>query len=925
MNRTIKALSAMLISLLLLTACSAELTDQEYIAKARAYENQKQFNAAIIELKNALLNNPENGEVRILLGRMHLLTSNPSSAEKEFKRAGELGIPASQYVASLSKAYLEQGNITDILDLEISEGISTQDRADLLASRGYAFVSLNRVGDAAEEFKQALDLNPKSAYALVGKAGYFALQQLYDEAFAELDKAIAIDPDYSQAWSYKGSLEKHQGKFEQAIQSYNKAIEVNPSNDRARIKRALLLVQTDELAKAETELAYLKKKYSDAPDVNYVRGLLFFKQKRFSDAQIALEHVVGLTDDHLQARFLLGQVHLLRGNLDEALSIVSPLVAENPGWPAGKKLLARIYLQQRDTAKVRALLEQVIATSPDDLLSLNLLADALLLEGKDDEALEKLSRVLELQPDSARYRMRLGAGLLQTGDDEKGLELLDQALQIDSTLDTAELVKIKALLRKGKLDEALEAARQYAEHKPDSAIAHNLLGVVYAGRNDLERAAASFEAAKQISKSNRFANQNLASMALLKQQPEKAKGYLQDILDQHPSDLGSMLKLATIEGLLNHPESKRKLLVEAARKHPDSIAPRLEMARDFLKENNFDAAKRELGSIDSRYRDNPLFLELAGKMYLTTSEPLKAEHNFQRLIKQRPRSAEAHYLLARAYAMLDQKRDYRATLEKVLELEPDHDAANRALLRLLIMENGDQSEVSQRFERLRARGVLDDSYLALEALHMEKIGNTEAALAKYNKWVEKDGGERALIELSRFQWRIGEPDKAVETLENWSSTHPGQLGIMLELGNTYLGTGAVDKAVEVYKNVLGIAPNNLIAINNLAWHLKDTAPSKALEYAERAYKSSPNSPTVIDTLSMVLLSQGEHQRALELIGKALELAPANPSFLYHKAEILAQSNQLFDARSVLLNIRDMDRPFPEKKQAAELLERLGAE
>ncbi len=924
MNSAVKLLYGVVVAMFLLTACTAETTVEQHIANAKQYAEKREYNAALISLKNALLKKPQDAEIRLLLGQMYLNTSNPSGAEKELKKAGELGIPAYRYAASLSQAYLEQGNITDILGLDINDAMSDQDRSVLYASRGYALVALGDLERATEAFQEALQSDPQSVYARVGKAGLHALQKRNDLAYAQLDEVLKIDPEYAPAWSYKGSLERFEGKLEQAIASYTKAIEANKANDRNRIKRAMLLVQTGALEQAQSDLTYLKKRYDNSPDVNYIQGLLHFKQRKFRDAQIALEHVLGVTDQHIQARFLLGQVHLFQGNLSVAQSIISNLVAEQPRLYEAKKLLAMIYLRQNQVDTAIELLREVTAVDPDDLFALNMLADALLLKGKDAEALEHLKHVVELKPGSAEYRMRMGAGLLQLGDKDAGLAELNKAKQIDSGLLTPDLVLIRAHLRDGNLDEALKAANAYAKEEPAASLPQNFLGIVYTARKELEQAEAAFEAARQISKGDVFANQNLSSLALLKKQPEKAKEYLLEILQKRPAHLGTLLKLASIEGLLNHPEARIERLTEALRKHPTSVAPRLELARGYLQEKNLDAVDRELNSIDSQHRNDPEVLLLSGQMYLLSGDGFKAQQAFQQLLALRPKSAEVNYLLASAYALLDKQQEYRTYLQKALQISPKHPAANRALIRLLLMADENLAQARERLDRLRASGAEDAGYLQLEALYFEKAGDTEKALDFHRRRVEQEGSDQSLIELSRFQWRTGDPAMAAATLAAWNRDHPGRLAVMLELANAYLGTGEQEKAVGEYKRILELSDDNLIALNNLAWHLMESAPAQALEYAERAYKVAPSTPTVMDTLAMVLLNQGGYERALRLIDQALQMEPGNPSYLFHKAMMLEKSNRIFDTKSVLINLRESKLSFPEKEQADKMLKRLEA-
>ena len=73
--------------------CSRENPDR-LVASARDYLAQGDTAAAIIQLRNALQQQPENGNTRLLLGQALLVTRDPIGAQKELRKALEYGQPA---------------------------------------------------------------------------------------------------------------------------------------------------------------------------------------------------------------------------------------------------------------------------------------------------------------------------------------------------------------------------------------------------------------------------------------------------------------------------------------------------------------------------------------------------------------------------------------------------------------------------------------------------------------------------------------------------------------------------------------------------------------------------------------------------------------------------------------------------------------
>jgi tetratricopeptide (TPR) repeat protein len=135
--------------------CSA-MTAQEYFEDARALIDQGKYSAAVIQLKNTLLLEPDNARARLLLGEAHLENGDAASAEKEISRARELGMDALEWKVPLGKTYLLLGR-NDALLKEVTpeEVYPVAVRADILQLQGQARLGKQQLGEAEEKFLAA--------------------------------------------------------------------------------------------------------------------------------------------------------------------------------------------------------------------------------------------------------------------------------------------------------------------------------------------------------------------------------------------------------------------------------------------------------------------------------------------------------------------------------------------------------------------------------------------------------------------------------------------------------------------------------------------------------------------------------------------------------------------------------------------------
>ena len=115
------------------------------------------------------------------------------------------------------------------------------------------------------------------------------------------------------------------------------------------------------------------------------------------------------------------------------------------------------------------------------------------------------------------------------------------------------------------------------------------------------------------------------------------------------------------------------------------------------------------------------------------------------------------------------------------------------------------------------------------------------------------------------------------------SRSPQNAELYRVLGDIYYGSQRAAEAAEAYKKAVELAPDNAVALNNLAWlyatserkNLSD--PEKALSLAEKAASIDP-SPHVLDTLAESYYVNGRYERAVEAGRRALAGAWTNKGY-----------------------------------------------
>ena len=125
-----------------------------------------------------------------------------------------------------------------------------------------------------------------------------------------------------------------------------------------------------------------------------------------------------------------------------------------------------------------------------------------------------------------------------------------------------------------------------------------------------------------------------------------------------------------------------------------------------------------------------------------------------------------------------------------------------------------------------------------------------------------------------------------------------------------------------YQHVLEHDGSNLVALNNLAWFLRDSKPKQALEYAIQAEEVDGESAAVQDTLAMAFMADGQLSEAKKAIDNALGKTPDNVSMRYHRVLINLALGQKSSALSELKRLLKSGEGFPERPDAEALMQEL---
>ncbi len=909
-----------LASLLTLGACGDSQTSAEHLQQARDHLANSNYEAAIIELKNAVQKDNSSGEARFMLGELQLRAGATAAAEKELRAARDLGWSEEQVTPALAKALLAERKFAQIRELSL-EGLSPAARAEVLTVQSVSELAQGETDAAAELIAEAEAAAPDSTAVMIGAARVSASQRNLGQAEAILERALKADPESAPAWHLLGDIKLNEGDTTAALEAYNKTLSIQPENFQARLRRSLVAMTKGDFETAASDAESLMKMAPRNPASNYVNGLVLFEAEDYPDAISSLTQAEPAFRQFPMVLYYLASAHLTEGNDELAGSFAERFVGVAPNNVAGRKLLATLRLQDGDYRDVQSLISPVLDSNPNDIGALNLMANALIRDGKTDQGITMLSRLAELQPDSAQAQVRLGAGLLITGDSDEAIQHIETALELDPEFQQADILLVLNHLRKGEYDEAIAAARAYAGRNPVSVTPHNLLGRVYLQAGLEAEARESFATALRIDKGDIGANHNLALLALEKDDLDAARGYYQAVIAEHPDSMPAVVQLAKLEARAQNEEAMVGWLIKATEAQPEALEPKLMLARYYLSQGKAAQVAPLFSTLEAVQQRSPEVLRVLALSQLAEKNPLEARRTLEELLETTPDTAATRHLMAQAAIGTGDLNRARQDLQSSLQLDENYFPARIALARLELLEDNNAA-FEEQLQWLLENAPEDNSVLQIQAQNAARQQQPDAAVSFARQAYSQTSSQKNLLILAGYEDAAGNTDAGVTLMQAWLKDNPDDGAVRLALGMALGQRGSTADSLVEYKRVLDADPNNFAALNNLAWEVRQSDPETSVEYARRALQVAPDSAAALDTLAMAEFYNEDFKAAQRSIRRALEGAPGQPSMLYHAAMIDKALGNSALAKRNLERLLEQHDEFPERAEAEALLDSL---
>jgi len=617
-------------------ACGIGMDSEGRLKRGQAAFDSADYRAAIIDARNVLLDEPENAAARILLGKSSVEIGDGVSAEKELRRALDLGADDPEIVVELGRALLMQGKFDDVM-AELSADTATTEavRLSVLRIRGDALIGLRQPEAARESYEIVLRADSDDVLAQLGVVNSFIVEQNFEQARETLNQVLTFDDSFVAAWLTSGSLSMLVRNVERAANDYQRAADLARQNsDTAQEIQALsglanaVLVQRDNI-KAELALKRMLEIAENDTRTLLISARLASVEGNWTKAQGELQEVLRRIPDYRPAQLLLGIAHKESGNLSQAEMYLSAVVAAAPNNTDARRLLAETRLQLGEFDEARQTLAPIIDEPDADINSLTMAARASLIMGEIGDATELLERGVAADPGNIDLQLQLAFAYFRAGNAERARNILRDLpaaanerneIQRDSLL-------ILTQIAEGSLEDALRNARALETRWPDRPESQILVGTIQMATGDSAAARKSFTAAAGLAPENPTPIRYLAQLDELAADTESAEARYLEILEMQPEDVQSMVSLARLAAAAESYEESRDWLEKARSTDPEAREPRRILAALHLAFGDFAAAEAVAKESLDLERDDAYLYDLLGQAQFNRDDPGQARQH----------------------------------------------------------------------------------------------------------------------------------------------------------------------------------------------------------------------------------------------------------------------------------------------------------
>ena len=641
---------------------------------------------------------------------------------------------------------------------------------------------------------------------------------------AALVKAIHDEPS-ARVYDAAGAWFGGQGNLKCAVSAFEEAVRLEPGSAEAHYDLGVAHVRLNQLPAAASEFRLALKAMPDMVPAHNSLGAVLSDMGRAAEAEAEFREALRIDAKSVPALDHLAQILASQHRYDSALRYWHDALAIQPDSP---DILLSLGVTTYEDAAVKEAAGVIGAKNAGT-----------------KEAIRILLELIRKHPDMKTAHFILGNIYANESRFREAADEYTEVTRLDVQDSVALLAAVKALTTVSAFQEALSPAQEYARRKPADPEGHVLLGAVYKGLGEYEKAEPELERAVSGNPDDFQAQYQLGFVLARNEKPKQALAHLEKAVALKPTDSSAQFQLAAV----------LRTLGDTARAREIAEAFKAGKSEEF-KLNQLSARGAEANE------------------FLKSNQPQRAADAYRQMLEIDPGNARTEYNLALALAAAHDTEGERKALEKAAAMDPKM-AVARGELGLLDLSAG-KLDAAQKW--LEAALAIDPQLISAEGnlgMVLALKGDHARAEKVFRQAIEDDPTYvqgylnlgLILAEQQRFADAEVQLDRALKLA-------PEDPGVLSASGKVKARMGKSEEGIALLRKVVMVAPKSAVAHLDLALALADSYDLPgALSETAQAVQLAPRSAVAHFNHGRVLFDLGRNAEARPDFEVACQLAP----------------------------------------------------
>lgn len=900
-----------------ISACSEQKSAEQLISSAYQYSQQGKFANAIIDYKNAVRLAPKNVEARLGLGEAYLNQGNFISAEKELDRAVDLQASYAQAAILLAQVKTRLNKFEEVEQLvELSEELNDNDYLTILSYAGMASLANDQTTKAQDYFSQATAILPKSPFSKLSQAYLYYIDRDFAQGIQIIDNLLTEQNSFSEASLLQGYLYFALSSFEQASDSFSLYLDSYPLDQNIRFFLVNSLIKAGKFERANTLTDELLSTFKDSPLALQYKSQIEYQAGNYIEAKGYASQAVSYDDSFVIANMIAGISSYQLGELEQAYDYLISLDNILPITHPINAILLSIKIKLGHTDDIALSVDKLkrIKNSDSDSDLLQISSLELMKAGDLSAAQSLLNKAAQVSPNNAKLQVRQGT-LLLSQRDLSGVKSLENALSIDASLHDTEFALARQYLRDNEVLKAQVIANKWLTSKNYQVPGNILSGLIAMKLEKVEEAQQYFQHALALEPKSVSAIYNLAIVAAFKKEAIKAIAGFKEVIELSPNHHNAIRRYTILQtrrgnssdaiSFLNalHEENK----VNGNKVHKNLV---IGLAQNLRITKQAPAAIELLESLKAEDNLSARYWSVLASSYLQTRQFEQALSTYELGLNHTPRSYILHVGNIAALEVLQQYSQALALTKVANAYFPDDNNLMTTLAYLELTNNNIQA-TKRQLSTLKDKGVSNRVITATTAKVAIKEKKYLVAIELYSELYEQVPSSINAINLARALQFSKQAGEAELILENYLAKVANDNRVRMLLAELYsmnnVNNNKSAQIISTYRKIVDGQPNNVTALNNLAWQQYQSNEIKSAQLnIEKALALAPDNANILESYGVILVANKHYELAIEILSNVINKGSMDVSAKVSLAEAYIAIDKHEQAKAILSGLSAHD-------------------